>query len=399
MKKFFNYAMMLAALTMSAVIVSCSDDDEVKHHDATVALSLSDGLSLDNISNLQVILTSDKGTKDTLAMTALTKEVNLVEGTYNVVASGKVKDEAAAYVTGTGTAQVFQDKASINVTLSKVVQSPLIFKTIYSTCGYRYYIRDGYVEIVNNSDEVQYLDGLIVMKCGGGNQSSQNAWQAAGITDRYPGDQAPVLQFPGSGKEYALLPGESIVVANDAANHFKNGNPDNDPEVSANGVSPDLSTAEWEAYLDYQEDDVDYDAKNMLVMHHATASMKSFCLGVAGSAFVLAKLPEGMTAADVVSSEEYLMTTPGITSTFQFLCIPSKWVLDAVEVCNANKEPADLVPFFLSKDDAMAVKGSAMYSGGCVRRKVARTEGERVYYQDTNNSSNDFENGQNPAIL
>lgn len=137
----------------------------------------------------------------------------------------------------------------------------------------------------------------------------------------------------------------------------------------------------------------------MLVMHHATASMKSFCLGVAGSAFVLAKLPEGMTAADVVSSEEYLMTTPGTTSTFQFLCIPSKWVLDAVEVCNANKEPADLVPFFLSKDDAMAVKGSAMYSGGCVRRKVARTEGERVYYQDTNNSSNDFENGQNPAIL
>ena len=398
MKKYYNYAMMLTALAVSAVMVSCSDDDEVKHHDAIVALSLGDGLTLDNISNLKVILTSDKGTKDTLDMTAMTKEVKLVEGTYNVIASGKVKDEAAAYVTGTGAAQVFQDKVTINVPLSKVVQSPLIFKTIYSTCGYKYYIRDGYVEIVNNSNEVQYLDGLIVMKCGGGNQSSENAWQANGFKDRYPGDQAPVLQFPGSGKEYALQPGESVVVANDATNHFKNGNPDNDPEVSADGVSPDLSSAGWEAYLDYQADDVDYDANNMIVLHHATASMKSFCLGVAGSAFVLAKLPEGMTSADVVSNENYLMNTPGTTSTMQFLCIPSKWVLDAVEICNANKEPSALVPFFQPKDDAMAVKGSAMYTGGCVRRKVARTEGERVYYQDTNNSFNDFQSGQNPAI-
>ena len=68
--------------------------------------------------------------------------------------------------------------------------------------------------------------------------------------------------------------------------------------------------------------------------------------------------------------------------------IPSKYVLDAVDIWNNNSETH--YPTFLSKDDAKGVLASTAWAGMCVRRKVSKIANGRAYYQDTNNSSNDF---------
>ena len=79
-------------------------------------------------------------------------------------------------------------------------------------------MHESYFEIVNNSDEVQYLDNLI-LTAPTGNQQTANAWQANGYEDLYACGQGSVVAFPGNGHDYPLQPGESVLIANDATNH------------------------------------------------------------------------------------------------------------------------------------------------------------------------------------
>lgn len=71
--------------------------------------------------------------------------------------------------------------------------------------------------------------------------------------------------------------------------------------------------------------------------------------------------------------------------------IPSKYLLDAVEMFDATESTH--YHTLLAQDDA----GSALvngWSGKSIRRKVTKVENGRAYYQDTNNSTDDFLTGQ-----
>ena len=63
MKKYFSFALMALMMLGSAVMfTSCGDDDDkVKTYQLNVNLSLNDGLTLDNISNLKMVVTNDRG--------------------------------------------------------------------------------------------------------------------------------------------------------------------------------------------------------------------------------------------------------------------------------------------------------------------------------------------------
>ena len=99
-----------------------------------------------------------------------------------------------------------------------------------------------------------------------------------------------------------------------------------------------------------------------------------------------------MTPEAYAADPANLQTTPNSTSTMQFLMIPSKYVLDAVDIWNNDNETH--YPTFLPKDDAQGVSASETWAGKCIRRKVSKIVNGRAYYQDTNNSSNDFLNNQ-----
>ena len=168
--------LLVAALLLvgSAAFFSCNNDDDVKikSYPMEVKFALNDGLAWNNITDAKLIVSNDKGLHDTISIKGDTT-ITFVQGQYNFVVTGKVKDEAAAYVQGTAGANLFQN-ATVNVALSKVVRSSLIFKAIYTTGGKQGYMKDGYFEIVNNSDEVQYLDGLI-LSAPAGKQQNKNA--------------------------------------------------------------------------------------------------------------------------------------------------------------------------------------------------------------------------------
>ncbi|MFR5270610.1 MAG: hypothetical protein ACLTGI_08540 [Hoylesella buccalis] len=167
----------------------------------------------------------------------------LPQGQYNLLLTAKVKDEANAYLTGTLSVDLYANKKA-TIELQKVRKSTLIFKKSIPQEAKEGYVLDNYFEIVNNSDEVQYLDGVILMTNRGGQTKEQNDWQANGYKDRYACGQGTVIAFPvgKDGKSIALKPGESTVIASDAVDHVKMA-----PEGNH---CPDLSKAQWEVYID-----------------------------------------------------------------------------------------------------------------------------------------------------
>lgn len=403
MKKIFNYAMMsFVAVAALVITASCGDDDDkVKNYDVTVSVALPDGYSFSDLEDLNVVLTSEKGKEYTVAMTAASQTVNVVEGMYSITASGKVKGENYTYLTGASNQQPVYQNTALTIGLAKVIQSPLVFKRLYINGGYKYYMKDSYFEIVNNSDEVQYLDRLILTSPM--NFSKPTPWQEAGAeyAKLYPCGQGSVVMFPGNGTDYPIQPGQSVIVANNATNHTVEGVPTDEEDITEGVVSPDLSTADWEIYLDYNQNDTDYpNTPNLLTIFHNNAYMFAFGLGVSGRGYVLARLPENLSVEQFVDEDgQYVMYEPNSQSTYMnYLVVPSDWVLDAVEVVASDDSDDEYIPLFLVKDDAHGVKGNPMYSGKAIQRKVARTAGDRVYYLDTNNSANDFEIGISAAI-
>lgn len=386
MKHLVRLSMALLATVFMFTVSACSSDDDdnsVKSYDLTVSLALPNDIDAANVNNLQLVVTRAGAKADTIALgTAVSDTLTLPQGSYTLAVTGKITNEANGYVSGTASSELYANQA-VTISLNRQTRSSLIFKEIFCSGGMMRYMKDGYFEIVNNSDEVQYLDGVILMACGNANTKEQNVWQANGITDRYACGQGPVIAFPASasGKEIPLQPGQSVVVANDAANHS---------ELAGEGNHcPDLSNAPWEVYLDYISDDIDYpNAKNMDVIFTNNQYMKAFGLGFVSLGIIMAKLPAGVTPQQFAADPANLSTTPGTTSTMQYLLIPSKYVLDAVDIWNRTDTEHYL--HFLATDDAQGVLDPESWVGNCVRRKVTRVENGRAYFQDTNNSGNDF---------
>ena len=387
MKKFWNLlCVVLCGIALSLGFASCSDDDEkeVRTAQLQVVLNLPADLAPADIEGLSVLLSNDKGQEQTLAVTEdNTVSAQVIQGMYKVTANGKIAGDATGTVVGTAQVDVFAD-ATVTVELSKVYQSPLIFKSIYSTGGVQGYVVDQYYEIVNNSDEVQYLDQLI-LTAPKGNQKTPNAWQANGYEDLYECGQGQVLAFPGNGTDFPLQPGQSILLVNNADNH---------KELAKEGNHcPDLTKADWEVYLENVKGETDNkQVPNVEVIFQNNKNMKAWGLGFFGRAYVLARLPKGITPQQYAANKENIMTTPGTASSMEFLMIPSKYVLDAVDILNPDE--TEHYPTFLPKDDAQGILASAAWQGKCIRRKVTRIENGRPYYQDTNNSSVDFLNNQ-----
>ena len=384
MKKVF-VTILIAAAAVASVLSSCQKNPEgeegVKKYNLTVKLAVADSLLFEDLGDKSLTLSYSKGadSKDVPIDTAGVI-LELPQGTYSLSVSGKLSPSVS--LSGAASVELYQD-AEASIELTQIMASPLIFRAIYSCCGIKGYTRDNFFEIVNNSDEVQYLDQLVLLYASAA-QKAPNAWQATGVTDIYYQGQGPVVAFPGGGTDYPIQPGKSVVIANDATNH-KEADPDGADNHS------DLSKADWEIYLDYSKmGDVDFEAPNLSAIFYNNQYMRAFGLGFFNGAYVLAKLP--VTPEAYAAEESSYSTTPGTTSATKYMGIPSKYVLDAVEAW--ENDESEHYSYFLPKDDAHAVWAAEGWSGKCIRRKVAKIEDGRVYYKDTNNSSEDFLTGQ-----
>ena len=382
MKRFFTILSIVAVAATAVLSTSCNKEGTAKKFTLTVNITLPEGVA--EVSD--IVAEAAKGNNVTplevvKANNAITASASLPQGDYKVSVNGGIS--SAKKAVGAAEVSLYEDQ-TITVALAVASASPIIIKAVQYTPGKMAYIQplsDTWIELVNNSDEVQYLDQILLFG-GMGRQTKPNAWQANGFENLYGGvTQSPVYAFPGSGTDYPLQPGESVVIANAPINHTAQG------EGFENCA--DLSKADWEFYGSYNAKDTDYEGiPNMELVVAFFTSQLNWGQNSFGWAGLIAKLPAGVTPAQYAANPENVMTTPGTTSSMQYLMIPSEYVLDAIDVWEADAE--EHYPTFLPIDDAEGILGPAAWSGQGVRRKVTKIENGRAYYKDTNKSSADF---------
>jgi hypothetical protein len=111
-----------------------------------------------------------------------------------------------------------------------------------------FFFYDQFIELYNSSDEIKYLDGMIISRVSGNNDEGGLGPGADQDNDDDIDGFTYLFKFPGNpGEEnHPINPKQFIVLAADAINH-KN-------TVS---TAVDLSNADWEFFNQFSADDID----------------------------------------------------------------------------------------------------------------------------------------------
>lgn len=310
---------------------------------------------------------------------------SLIPGTYSINITGSVDLGDREYViNGSKVNQVLmQDGAALSVDISGSAIGKLAFSEIFYAGTNPRYFRDQFYEIINNSEDVIYLDGIFFANLTPTTATTELPTWPAGDDGKYVYAER-VWKFPGQGEDYPLLPGESVSISQFAANHTL-------PQYSPN--SPiDGSTSEFEFNMG-NANFPDQPAPDMVHFFFDGASSKGtapqYLTSVFGGAFVIFRAPDN-EIYDPVNNLQLQTRDLSSTLTRLYAKIPLDYVIDAVEAGhNENMIAAKRVASTL--DAGMTYVGATYNSLG-VRRKLKerRADGTPIL-QDTNNSTEDFE--------
>lgn len=312
---------------------------------------------------------------------------DLVPDIYNVYASWDLSgdeyvdmadslvENKPALISGiTSNITIFSEDSIHLQTLLSVKQSLLISK-VYAS-GTRdnnnlKYIADQYVEVFNNSDETQYMDGIYMALVEG---DSPIGFPAALFPTTLHARQ--IYRFPGNGTQYPVLPGKSVVICNSARNHSN---------IAPTSVN--LQNADFEfKSLNYPNSDA---IPGMILVHTSYAGIREINLQTGGvNSICLFATTDDVSAYPI----EY---KPGSTSGNRFMRFTAEDVVDGVEILKYKSTGVDVnSKRFQSFIDAAYI--TLTNSGGLnhesTERKVdtQRSTATRVYLKDTNNSQSDF---------
>jgi hypothetical protein len=419
----------LFALLFLLISAACSDREDgprVEPVDITIQLTFSadydnepaaeTSVTLRNVTSQQVFdgITNADGS---LLLEAVPS------GTYDITArktftrqefldfSGVSIEEEEIVFNGALSAQsITTTSSSISLTLQAGRVGDLVIKQVYFAGSDRVegaLFRDQFVELYNNSNDTLFLDGLYVMGVLGRSSTSvdedtqadgQWNWQnSIGMPSDIDANAdflygKWIYQFPGTGEEYPVLPGQSVVVAQTAVNHKApfTGNEGEPVTVINPDLTIDLSEADFEVYL--AEDggrplESDIDNPNVPNMVNIYAFGRDFILDALGrEAVVIFRSEQPVTSLPTYPTPN---TSEIRDNTRLYYQIPKSLIIDGVE---GQPSPTNQVPKKLQTDiDASyTFVPAGSYSSESVIRKVARTFGDRVVLQDSNNSEQDF---------
>lgn len=253
------------------------------------------------------------------------------------------------------------------------------------------YDEDKFIRITNNSDQLLYLDGLLLAK-----SALMTVLSYPGITPEVRDTHVPVsniFRFPGSGTDYPIEPGKTITVCQAAINHQK-----------LNKRAADLSGAHFE----WQPAATDLEAiamQNPAVPDFIDLfDFETFMNNQGGYTYLLLN-PGELTNEQILAPEyiydykydfvmEGMEPIPGLMGD-RVMKLPNEWVLDAVNTGYKTEfvgypVSKTLDAGFCQVSDYGSDKADDRYFFS-VQRKVASKDGDRTRLQDTDNSSNDFE--------
>lgn len=276
------------------------------------------------------------------------------------------------------------------------LNAPLVFSEIYY-CGSKppvgfSYFRDQFYEIANNSNTVQYLDGLYFAHTEPIDYDKIMPIWPDGDDGKYV-YAARIWQFPGNGTDYPLQPGESAVVSQFAANHKL--------ELYNPNSPVDCSQSEFEFYMNSPI----YTDQPAINMKHAyydggadMGSLPQYLTSVFGTAYIIFRVPEGDTWDPVFDTSLQTKNAADSWSSI-YAKVPLEYVVDAVEgIRNDTYVVAKNIPALL---DVGFVTANGSYLGVGVTRKRnydAPASNGAILYQDTNDSAADFESNVIPML-
>ncbi len=250
-----------------------------------------------------------------------------------------------------------------------------VFYTGTTTPNGRAYWSDHFVEIFNNTDKVIFADKLYIANCFGSNGSTDGQ-----VSEFQHLSDSVALEFvwrvPGNGGSWPILPGASMIIAQDGMNHR------DDPNGNPNSI--DLTSAELETYIYRPENQKDVDileVPNMIEVFFNRNGTHDWILHSYGPSLVIFRT-DNIENANIVPE-------PSDELGHEVMLIPSSWVLDGFEaLAYPRSGKYKRLPVSL---DAGFQYCTGIFNGQSCRRKVEDKIDGRVILQDFNNSSEDFE--------
>lgn len=413
---------------LALVIQSCSNNDE---NEALKPVNFSISVKYDETFNSLItksssvtIVNNETGNKYTIKSddSGNAQFNQILPGVYSVSATkvmqsaeftdtfGYTPTETEINFNGSASSVTVNNKTtSINVVMKTSKVGDFVLKQIHyggSDTQKGASIRDQFIEIYNNSNTVQYADGLYIAQLYGSFATTvypytlangQYDWsKSTGMTIGNAANTdyvyaSNIFIIPGNGTQYPVQPGKSIVIAQNAINHKSNYMDNNGKSVSILNpdLTLDLSTADFESFLGtYLGDTYLYDIQNPAVPDLNIAywgnKNKDMILDTAGRyGYAIFKMP----SADFASLKSY-KNPKGETTLY--LQVPNSVIIDGVDTTK------DLGTNYIPKKLATQIDGGTTYlpsgafSSKSVIRKTKTTIAGRIILQDTNNSSNDF---------
>jgi len=307
-------------------------------------------------------------------------------GFYSATVSKSLKSDLITYnYYGLKNTDVFTNvtdtiKAKISISGAFVIKE--IYYSGSTTPAGKIYYADQYLEIFNNTSEIQYADGISVLIHESSN-AGQNIW--ANIKDTIVAET--IWSVPGNGTQVPVEPGKSIVIAQDGINHR------DDPK--GNPLSPvNLGNADFEFYA-FKPKTTDIDSPtvpNLIEDYSGNEIIKEITYVVGGgSAITIAKIPGNNEEERKAYIKRNLIAKPSSSGseTNFYAKVANKYLIDAVETVK-DEAHAIYKRFTPELDAGYTYVASGSRSGKCVRRKIKEVIAGRVVYQDTNNSTEDF---------
>ncbi|GAA4210780.1 DUF4876 domain-containing protein [Pedobacter jeongneungensis] len=370
--------------------------------------------------NMQEFTVSDKGTVIV---------PKLSPGAYDIDASATILAADYTTITGIATTKDVTYNASvkgkqITVGFSDVINLSLVSGTVNDWVIKQIYYagsdtkngaiqRDQFIEFYNNSDKVLYADSLYFVETTGlitkSSATSYNL-QTNGQLDWSKSVNMPAnidanndyiyarafLMIPGTGKQYPVQPGKSIVVAQTAVNHKSpfTGTDGKVVSVLDPSLTVDLSTADFEAYYasflsnPFASDIDNPSVPNLEVISYFGRDMVFDNPG----RYSYALIKVDGTQKPKEWPQYYYPTKAAPTSTAtKYYQIPNKWVIDAVEI--QPNEISDRIPkkYNANLDAGFAFVPLGSYTSQSVIRKTDKSVNGRIILKDTNNSTEDFD--------
>jgi len=361
----------------------------------------SDGtISLDSIS---------PGVYDISAM------IKIPAADYTVLTGENVEKEVVFNASEKSRIITIADNQNISLKLISGSTGPWVIKQIYyagsnTTTGASF--RDQFIEIYNNSDSILYADSLYIAEALGiqnltstniyRQNNSQYDWsKAQGMPTNIDANNSYIytralLMIPGTGRQYPVKPGESIVLAQTALNHRAPFTGSDGKTITARNPSLtiDLSSADFEAYYapflprPLASDIDNPSVPNVEVLSYSGTDLIFDNLGRMG--YVIFK-NKGTTDIKKLPQYPYPTIAPSLSDADKYFQIPIEFIIDGVEIQPSSA--ASRVPKKLgaSLDALYTYAPNGAYSSQSVIRKIETTIQGRRILKDTNNSAEDFD--------